>query len=120
MKHQKRRPLTKRVIKCVEKFAFLQYINERTYVICPSSFVGGHLHCNSRQLARAVYALRRAGKLARWDGDRTGILELVPQGEWARRAEWFTRDTLELLDRWEVDEIDQLLRLKQRVDVDRI
>jgi hypothetical protein len=46
--------------------------------------------------------------------------ELVPQVEWAQRAEWFTRDTLELLDRWEVDEIDQLLRLKQMVDVDRI
>ena len=59
-------------------------------------------------------------KLARWDDNRAGILELVPQGEWARRAEWFTRDTLELLDRWEVDEIDELLRLKQRVDVDKI
>jgi hypothetical protein len=58
--------------------------------------------------------------LAGWDGDRTGILELVPQGEWDRRVEWFTRDTLELLDRWEVDEIDDLLRLKQRVDVDKI
>jgi hypothetical protein len=46
--------------------------------------------------------------------------ELVPQVEWAQRAEWFTRDTLELLDRWEVDEIDGLLRLRQRVDVGKI
>jgi hypothetical protein len=66
------------------------------------------------------YVPDSTGKLARWDGNRAGILELVPQGEWARRVEGFTRDTLELLDRWEVDEIDQLLRLKQMVDVDRI
>ena len=59
-------------------------------------------------------------KLARWDGNRAGILELVPQVEWAQRAEWFTRDTLELLDRWEVDEIDGLLRLRQRVDMGKI
>jgi hypothetical protein len=71
-------------------------------------------------LARAVYQLRKQGKLARWDGKRSGILELVPQGEWAQRAEWFDRDTLELLDEWTVDEIDGLLRLKQRVDVDKI
>ena len=113
------KPLTKRVFQCVERFAFLQYIEARTRIICPSNFVGGHLHCTRQQLARAVYALRRAGKLARWDGDRSGMLELIPQGEWAQRAEWFNRDTLELLDDWEVDEIDQLLRIKSRADSDR-
>jgi hypothetical protein len=66
------------------------------------------------------YVPDSTGKLARWDGNRAGILELVPQGEWARRVEGFTRDTLELLDRWEVDEIDGLLRLRQRVDVGKI
>ena len=120
MKHYRKRPFTKRVLTCIKKSSIIEYMGERSHIVVDSNVLYWRLNCTPQQLARAIYALRKQGKLARWDGNRDGILELVPQGEWARRVEGFTRDTLELLDRWEVDEIDGLLRLRQRVDMGKI
>jgi hypothetical protein len=78
------------------------------------------LHCTSRQLARAIYALRKQGKLAKWDGNRNGFYELpLTLGEWGIRRAWFDAITQELEDHWATLEVDGLLKLKQRAENDK-
>ena len=80
-------------------------------------FTGGWIA--PRQLARAIYALRKQGKLAKWGGNHYGFYELpLTLGEWGIRQAWVTGITQELEDRGAVQEVDELLKIKQRVKND--
>jgi hypothetical protein len=119
MKHYRKRPFTKRVLTCIKKSSLIEHMGERSHIVVDSNVLYFRLNCTPQQLARAIYALRKQGKLAKWNGDYYGFYELpLTLGERGIRQAWFTGITQELEDRGAVQEVDQLLKIKQRVKND--
>ena len=119
MKHYHKRPFTKRVLTCIKKSSLIEYMGERSHIVVDSNVLYFRLNCTPQQLARAIYALRKQGKLAKWNGDYYGFYELpLMLGEWGIRQAWFDGVTQGLEDRGAVQEVDQLLKIKQRVKND--
>ena len=72
---------------------------------------------HTQQLSRAIYALRKQGKLAKWGGNHYGFYELpLTLGERGIRQAWVTGITQELEDRGAVQEVDALLKVKQKAE----
>ena len=119
MKHYRKRPFTKRVLTCIKKSSLIEYMGERSHIVVDSNVLYWRLNCTPQQLSRAIYALRKQGKLARWGGNHYGFYELpLTLGEWGIRQAWVTGITQELEDCGAVQEVDELLKIKQRVKND--
>ena len=119
MKHYHKRPFTKRVLTCIKKSSLIEYMGERSHIVVDSNVLYWRLNCTPQQLSRAIYALRKQGKLAKWGGNHYGFYELpLTLGEWGIRQAWVTGITQELEDRGAVQEVDELLKIKQRVKND--
>jgi len=117
MKHYRKRPFSKRVLTCIKKSSIIEYMGERSNIVVDSNVLYWRLNCTPKQLARAIYALRKQGKLARWGGNHYGFYELpLTLGEWGIRRAWFDGITQGLEDRWAAQEVDQLLKVKQRTE----
>ena len=119
MKRYRQRPFTKRVFTCIKKSSFIEHMGERSYIVTDSNVLYSRLNCTARQLARAIYALRRQGKLVACRDHHYGFYELpLTLGEWGIRQAWFDGITQELEDHQAANEVDQLLRAKQRSEND--
>ena len=117
MKHYRKRPFTKRVLTCIKKSSLIEYIGERSHIVVDSNVLYWRLNCTPQQLTRAIYALRKQGKLAKWGGSHYGFYELpLTLGERGIRQAWFTGITEELEDRLAAQEVDRLLKVKQRTE----
>ena len=94
-------------------------MGERSHVVVDSNVLYWRLNCTPRQLARAIYALRKQGKLAKWGGNHYGFYELpLTLGEGEIRQAWFGGVDEGLEDRCAPLEVDKLLKVKQRVKND--
>ena len=114
MRHYRKRPFTKRVLTCIKKSSLIEYMGERSHIVVDSNVLYWRLNCTPQQLARAIYALRKQGKLARWGGNHYGFYELpLTLGERGIRQAWFTGITQELEGRLAAQEVDRLLKVKQ-------
>jgi hypothetical protein len=119
MKNYRQRPFTKRVLTCIKKSSWIEHMGERSYIVVDSNVLYWRLNCTSKQLAKAIYALRRQGKLAKSRDSHYGFYELpLTLGEWGIRSAWFDSITQELEDHQAANEVDQLLRAKQRSEND--
>ena len=120
MRHYRKRPLTKRILSCIKRSSYIEYRGEPSHLFGESNTIYWWIGCTPKQLAKAIYSLRKQGKLAAWDGNRDGFYELpLTLGEWGIRQAWVTGVRQELDDHKAVLEVDSLLRTKQRVENDR-
>jgi hypothetical protein len=94
-------------------------MGERSHIVVDSNVLYWRLNCTPQQLSRAIYALRKQGKLAKWGGNHYGFYELpLTLGEWGIRQAWFDGVTQGLEDRLAIQEVDALLKAKQRAEND--
>jgi hypothetical protein len=117
MRHYRKRPFTKRVLTCIRKSSLIEHMGECSHIVVDSNILYWRLNCTPQQLARAIYALRKQGKLAKWGGNHYGFYELqLTLGERGIQQAWFTGITQELEDRRAAQEVDRLLKVKQRTE----
>jgi hypothetical protein len=117
MKHYRKRPFTKRVLTCIKKSSLIEHMGERSHIVVDSNVLYFRLNCKPQQLTRAIYALRKQGKLARWGGNHYGFYELpLTLGEWGIRQAWFDGVTQVLEDHLTIQEVDGLLKVKQKAE----
>ena len=115
MKIRRRRPLTKRVLTCIKHCGYIEYIGEHTYLPADAGQLCYYLNIKPRQLTRAVCQLRKRGKLAPRDYNSIYRLPMT-LGEWGIKQAWFSSLRQEINDTATANEVDALLRLRQRTE----